>query len=533
MLELLDWSKKRGDGDAAAAPDPQASSQVLATIGAAEPGIALGELSSRLDADGAGDGKARNEALVRIQDAGEPHVAALVARCLATAAGTLAAREALWRSLADYQTRLTRALCSAAGAQLTAQGAARALYACRTLAKIYLVHYESVPGRVWRVAYAIHAAAENAGCAQVPVHARSDRHATSTVEHELLRLLMLRISAPDMMPPEQIEIADRVVERLGPEFTLRRPGVADNPFSYEPASEYPPRRAKGRPPSATARYFGPGMGYDSLERIARQLAAAQGESFLPFGKDIPVRTQLGALAHLAAFWREDSPYAPPAHSPAAGTLQVAHGYAAAWQYLSQSGKGELSLTDYAAAPQAEETWTLRGAGGGELGVEIPHASRAWATCGTVVGVSQDGGATRWAGLIRRMHAKSDGSLHADLAVLSRAPRAIALREVLEKGEDGVFTNASSRQFAGSSVSAVILGDGSDPSQPANLLLPAEHWKPGRVYELSADGGMRYLRGVKVVRQGEDYVRATFAWIEREDPSIPVAVPTSSLPLDGG
>jgi hypothetical protein len=93
MLELLDWSKKRGDGDAAAAPDPQASSQVLATIGAAEPGIALGELSSRLDADGAGDGKARNEALVRIQDAGEPHVAALVARCLATAAGTRRGKE--------------------------------------------------------------------------------------------------------------------------------------------------------------------------------------------------------------------------------------------------------------------------------------------------------------------------------------------------------------------------------------------------------------------------------------------------------
>jgi hypothetical protein len=523
MLELLDWSKKRGGGEAAPAPAPGVASDAA---------TALADLAGRLDAEGGAEPRARNDALARLQDAGEPHVAALLARCLDASGGSLAAREATWKSLADYQTRLTRALCTAAGAYLTAPAAARSLAAIRALAKIYLVHYESVPGRVWRVAYGIHAAAERARCANSAVHARADRRATTTVEQELLRLLMLRISAPDMLPPAQIELADRVVEQLGAEFTLRAPGVADNPFCYEPESEYPPRRAKGRPPSATARYFGPGMGYDSLERVVRQVAAAPQGDARAFGKDLDPRAQLGGLHHLLAFWREESPYAPPAHSPASGTLEVVHDYRAVWQYLSRSGASGLSLAEYV-PPAAPETWTLGGAGGGELGAEVPHASRAWIRCGCVVGYARDGGAERAIGLVRRMHARADGGLHADIAVLSAAPRAIALREVIAQGEDSAFTNASSRQFGASSVSAVILADGADGRQPANLLLPADHWKAGRIYEASGEAPPRALRALQAIRHGEDFVRATFEWIEAPEPSVPVAVPPSTLPLDPG
>ena len=525
MLELLDWSGKRG-GEAAE-PTAQGGTDL-----ASDAATALADLAGRLETEATGDPRARNDALGRLQDAGEPHVAAVLLRCLDGAGGSLAAREAAWKSLADYQTRLTRALCSAAGACLTAQAAARALAAVRALAKIYLVHYESVPGRVWRVAYAIHAAAERANLAAAPVHGRANRLAVTTVEQELLRLLMLRVCAPDMMPPAQIEIADRVVEQLGAQFTLRQPGVADNPFCYEPDGEFPPRRAKGREPTATARYFGPGMGYDSLERIARQASAAPHGEFRSFGKDLDPRAQHGALRHLLTFWKFDSVYAPPAHSPASGTLEVVHDYRAVWQYLSRPGAAELSLTEYS-PPVPPETWTLGGAGGSELGAEVPHASRAWIRCGCVVAYARDGGAERVIGLVRRMHAKPDGSLHADLAVLSAAPRAMALREVLERGEDSVFSNASSRQFGTNHVNAILLAEGTDGRQPANLLLPTDHWREGRLYETTGETPPRYLRALKAVRHGEDFVRATFAWVERHDPSIPVAVPSPGQPLELG
>ena len=505
MLELLDWGKKPGDAPAGPAP----------AVAQSDAAAALADLGVRLEtAAGTQDAKARTAALAQIQDTGAAHLAALLGQYLANAAGTYAAREVMWKTLITYQSRLAQALCATAGAALTLASAARALRAIRALAKLHLVHYASVPGKLWRVAYALHAGAEKAGFASTPVHAQPDARVVTTVEQELLRLLMLRISAPDMLAPEQIEVADRVVEQLGAEFTLRQPGVADNPFCYEPAGEHAPRRAKGRELPESTRYFGPGMGYDSLERIARQVGAARPEEFRAFGKDIAPRVQLGTVQHLLAFWRADSPYAPPAHAPATGTLQVVHGYGPLWQYLSQSaaGGGALSLTEYSpAAPLPPETWELRGAGGGELGAEVPPASRAWAKCGALVGVSLREG-ERWVGLIRRMHARPDGGLQADLAVLSREPRAEALREVLEQGEDSAFTNASSRQFGLSAVHAVILAHGTDRAQPPNALLPADHWKAGRIYELQEGQAVRYLRGTQAVRHGEDFVRVTFEWV---------------------
>jgi hypothetical protein len=517
MLEILDWGKKRGDEPADEGKGRTPAADLLPDLRDADPATALEELGARLDpAKHAGaEPRAAGDALARIQDMGAPHLASLLGRCFTGATGTPAAREATWKSLADYQSRLARALCASAGAAFTAQSAARALGACRTLAKIHLIHYESVPGKLWHVAYAIHAAAESAGCSSAQVHAQSGQRTTTSVEQELLRLLMLRVSAPDMMAPEQIEAADRAVEQLGAEFTLRGPGVADNPFCYEPASEYAPRRAKGRELAATTRYFGPGMGYDSLQRIAKQLRSGKLEDFKPFGKDLSPAVQSSAVQHLLTFWRVDCPYSPPAHSSASGTLQVVHGYGRLWQYLLETRQGprELSLADSSGeAPQPPETWALRGTGGNELGAEVPQTSRAWVKCGELVGLTLPEGGEPSVGMIRRMHSRADGGLRADVAVLSREPKAVTLREVLGKYEDSVFTDASSRQFAQDRVHAVILADGAEPSQPPNLLLPLAAWKDGRVYEAQEGEAVRFLRALQAIRRGGDFVRATFEWL---------------------
>jgi hypothetical protein len=518
MLDVLDWVKKRIEDTAPPQKSGSPSADSMPGLRGADPVIALAELGARLEQAGGagGDAKARSDALAQIQDAGAHHAATLLTQYLGNAAGTHAAREAAWKSLVGFQLHLARALCTSAGAQLTAESAVRALSACRTLVKLHLVHYAAVPGRVWHVAYALHAAAEKAGFANTAVHAQSDSRTMTTAEQEFLRLLMLRVSAPDMLAPEQIEIADRVVERLGAEFTLRQPGIADNPFCFEPASEFAPRRAKGRQPAATTRYFGPGMAYESLERVVKQPGAAKPEDFRPFGKDIAPRAQLGALQHLLTFWRADCPYAPPTHEPASGTLRVVHGFGQIWQELSRARHGgaqELSLAATSpGVPRPAETWQLRGAGGGELAADVPQEGRSWLKCGEAIGLALRDGAEHWVGMVRRVHARPDGGLQADVAVLSRTPRAQTLREVLEKGEDRAFTNASAKQFGIRSVRALILADGAEPGQPANFVLPPESWTEGRVYELQTDGESRYLRGVQVVRRGDDYVRATFEWL---------------------
>jgi hypothetical protein len=234
-----------------------------------------------------------------------------------------------------------------------------------------------------------------------------------------------------------------------------------------------------------------------------------------YGKDIAPQAQLVTVQHLLMFWRVNCPYSPPAHSHAAGSLQVIHRYGQIWQHLfdSRSAGGGLSLqSDDEESPEPPETWALRDAGGIELGAEIPQAARSWAKCGEVVGVSVRGGSECWLGIIRRMHGELDRSLHADIAVLSREPLAVSLRALLTRAEESVFSEASSRQFAFNGVRAIILADGSHGSQKPNLLLPAESWKEGRMYETTIGAAPRYLRSVQILRHGEDYVRATFEWV---------------------
>src|SRR6185436_7693503 len=109
----------------------------------------------------------------------------------------------------------------------------------------------------------------------------------TTVTQELLRLLMLHSCAPEMMAPRQIEVADRVTEQLGQDFTLRPRGAADMPFCFDPSSELPPHRSSGQPPGedSSMRFFGAGAGLGALERLHKELATAKLEDIKAFGSD--------------------------------------------------------------------------------------------------------------------------------------------------------------------------------------------------------------------------------------------------------
>ncbi|MGH8749112.1 MAG: hypothetical protein ACREU5_08380, partial [Burkholderiales bacterium] len=311
-----------------------------------------------------------------------------------------------------------------------------------------------------------------------------------------------------------IEVADRVVEQVGAEFTLRPPRVLDNVFCFDPAGEHPPIQTETRPPglASDARCFGAGAGLEALQRLYKQLAPGREER--PFGKDIAAHAQLSALQHLLGFWSPKRPYKEPARAPAEGELRVVHGYAKVWQQLSRTGSGALELAlveDGEGAPQAPEAWRLHDSGGNELGADAPKGALEWARCGEVVAVSASGAEAWWPAIIRSVRADPDHSLHVTLYVLSRAPQAVQLQARIEPGEEAVYSGEAARQFDFNRVRAIIVSEGAPGSHAANMLLAPEGWQEGRVYELASGGATRSLRGVQMLRRRDDYVRATFEW----------------------
>ena len=531
---MLDWIKKDHGHPGHPMRSPAAAAKLLAEMRDFDPLTALNELSAWLDAVKAipsNDETVRSEILSLIQEASGAHVSALMAPFLVPHKDKRATRESDWNTLNDYVRRLTSALGASARILLTqsatipslqlpgAAAAARGIHASRMLAKVYLLRYFSVPPKLWRLAYVVHGDAEKAGCATTPVRMHATQKASTTVTQELLRMLMLQSSSPEMMSPEHIEVADRVIEQLGGDFTLRPRGVADNPFCFDPASDHPPHRAPVQPsnPDSGIRYFGAGTGYDALDRLYQQLVSTGIADSKTSGKDIPFHTQISVIKQLFAFWGQASPYFPPARTPATGTLQVVQGYGQIWQHLShvRSNSTELTLVeDGDVAAHAPETWALHDVGGNELGAEIPQRSSDWVRCGDLVGVTMQGSDECWLGVIRSMHAERDRSRHAKIYIMSRDPQAVEMRPVIAKGEVNVLSEAAARQFGFKHVRAIIVSDGAGAPQNANFLLPPDSWEEGRVYEATIGGASRFLRSLQLLRHGDDFVRATFEWVQQ-------------------
>jgi len=530
---MLEWIKKPEESGAEdPMRSPASAAALLAELRERDPVTALAELGGWLGSIGDApdfDERARSEVLGLVQEAGSAHVVKLLRQYLAVTVDNQVVRETKWKAMFAYATSLTEALCASAlrlhslaktdpsAVGVAAGGTVRALRACRTLVKTCLIHYVDVPPTVWRRAYTVHAGAEAAGCANTAVRPHHSQRLSTTATQDLLRLLLLHVTAPEALASEQIEIADRVAEQLGADFTLRPPGVADNPFCFDAGGERPPQRATSDAPPADARFFGPGVGLDVLARLHKQLATASDKDPSPFGADIAPHAQLAAVEHLMTHWAPNPPRSGPAHSPAKGELLVVHGFAGVCKHLADGGgpasasRGLELASDDDVAFAPPEVWTIRDSGGSEVGAEMPLPGANWARSGMLVTFSVAGRNEWWLGVIRRTHADIDKSTHVDIGCISRKPVAVSLRPQAKAAGDAEW-EASAGTFAFVNVHAVLMPDASEASGTQNILLAPETWKQGRVYEAMLAEGRRELKLVCVLQRGEDFVRAAFEWL---------------------
>jgi len=531
---MLEWLKKPGRDDPEdPMRNPASASALLAELRTADPAKALDEMGGWLASLGETtdlDERTRGEVLSLIQEAGAGHVAALVRQYLANSPDKPVVRESKWKTMLAYGTRLVDAQCASAerllavgradpsASSAAAAAALRGLRACRLLSKVCLIHYADVPPDLWQRAYGLHGRAEAAGCAGTAVSPHRGQRTTTTANEELVRLLMLHVIAPETLASEQIEIADRVADQLGSEFTLRPRGLADSPFWFDCEGDRAPQRATSGAGTGAARYFGPGAGLETLERLRQQMSSAGGPGTDAFGKDLPLHARIAAVEHLLRHWGPDAPPAAPAHSPARGELLMLHGFAQVCKRLADgdpaagAARALALVSEDDVSLEPPEAWVIRDAGGGEVGAEMREPGASWARSGMLVGLALAGRDEWWVGVIRRVHADPARSPHVDVALLSKKPVALSLRPRAAGTAGEADWDVSAGTFAFVDVHAILLPEASEATGTPNVLLPPEGWKAGRVYEATLDKRQRSLRLLRALQRGEDFVRAAYEWL---------------------
>ena len=88
---------------------------------------------------------------------------------------------------------------------------------------------------------------------------------------------------------------------------------------------------------------------------------------------------------------------------------------------------------------------------------------------------------------------------------------VHLRPILPKDEEAETVKEFARFFPFTRVRALILADDQARARMPNLLMPPEHGRLAQAFEITDDG--RYLKTVRLLRRGDDYVRLAFEWSE--------------------
>lgn len=166
--------------------------------------------------------------------------------------------------------------------------------------------------------------------------------------------------------------------------------------------------------------------------------------------------------------------------------------------------------------QSMETWYIRDVSDGGVGVQMPHIVGRH-RIGKLVGFRVVSQVDWHAGIIRRLRRDAAGRSMAGIEWLPGPPQCAQIR-ALRATAHGEWSEL--RELAGHGFLDAILLAGTEPE----LLLPEGTFVQDALFRLVVEGKSRDIRLLKLVAEGDDYQRVSFAEV-----AAPTAGPESAAP----
>jgi hypothetical protein len=492
--------------------DKEGGRLLLEGLQSKDPVTALEELSGYLDQVKTADGLAPQRAyeLVDLLDrTGRAHYRKLTALYVSEThrltkfqqTRIAGAASALCQQLADgYRFCLAKYEVGAMGASALRpylhRIAARALRAYGGQLKWSLLRYGPIERRIWEGLGQLYVASQSLGFLREPLVLYRGQAVHSSPEQECLKVLMLAVSAPDGLLPNQLDLAERLIARCAPRFTCSANAADGLHYVFDLTAAHPPGRLSkisGLPPSTL--FFGPGQ---AVRQIAELI------EFLSRHDSVPADFTLGGehslervgetLRHLERYWSRDIPERRQRRRRHVESVSVVHEYE---EVVANAG-GLFLESPFVSN---EETWTIEDESQGGFGALVKQSLGQWVRVGQLIGVRRDEGVTWAVGVVRRVRADREGNHRIGVEVLSYGGAAVSVlpANVGDRDDDTPPDGEI----------CVLLSTADTQAGEVTLLLRPGLHRPGRPLEMRAYDRAYRLTPLGLAEKGGDFELVRF------------------------
>lgn len=295
----------------------------------------------------------------------------------------------------------------------------------------------------------------------------------TTVEQEYLHALVFHISAMDSLLPFEIEIAQELITRFAPQFSLgaeAKPGFA---YWVEPEQRRAPGRAVGKLEASLSRfYFSTAQAVAPLQEAIQMLEQGRLPEDVDVGRYRSPRIILPVVRHLLTYWAAEPPKREHNRYHDRSQLAVVAGLDDVHRCLAAREP---------AVPAA--LWTVDNVSLGGMRARLPMAPEEQLRIGTLLALRPEGGDNWLVGVVRRFAREDNLQASAGVETLSRQPIAAAV-----EGEKG---NA-------------LLLDAVEEGERVRLIVPGLAYEPDRPLRCKVLGTTLMLDPVGLVERGVEF-----------------------------
>lgn len=406
----------------------------------------------------------------------------------------------------------------------------RLLRAIAEQMKLELMRYVEIEQSAWVQLFNYYNYAETNQLAESMVYAYPKHAIHISPQREFLRAMMLYVSSPGTLAPDQIEVSYRIAGRLVSFFDFKLVPDPDCAYYIDLSKPGAPMRVTGNiQVTPTMRFFGAVRALPAIEKIIDQNERSLIQEEQRFGNEFTPEGKLTVLKHLQIYWGKEQPHRHQERRDISASIEVVHSFRTISKLVTHMDLGNvvnLSEKDSAALKEmtkinltadddvdyTTEVWAISDLSTKGVGGVLPNTAGTWVKIGDLCGIKATNNPLWWVGLIRRLRTEHKGTVHVGIEILAKKPLSVWLR-ILGKGTEKVSNwESSSGSFAYDYLPVILLPDANDSYEHATMLMESGKFVLDSIYQVMMGEKSRDIKLTGLLEEGEDFEQVSFQWL---------------------